>query len=393
MADFPQLVKTWQFNVNQLLVETNAQLTDARFMLWALIDSLLGFTSNPWTISSSNNMVNTTVASGSNNVNINTFTGSGVLNVQSTSGAASSGSVLIPSLKAIISYTGISGGNQFTGCTTTYGSGVLQTSQVVHTAPVWASSGTAHSWIVLSQTGISSSFQLLIACSSGTTSYDLNVWFSPSIGFSGGSTTVDPTASDSTPILTNGNWGVQSSAYQYKLHAMQSTDGTCTRVLITQYQAGSSGCVCSGFLSIENAENPVPGWTYPVHVMWLGSTSSPVLTVNTLYQNFNAYSRATANFTLIWTGENINGTFLPTFFLAPNDLSGEWMCMPIGLWSSTVGSRGRHGSLYDIWWGINDNAYPIAGPQGVPFIGANGNTFVQVGALVFPWNSTTMQLS
>jgi hypothetical protein len=395
MADYPQLSKTWQFNVNQLLVETTSNLTDARFLLWALIDSLLGFVSNPWTILSSNNMVNATVTSGSNGVNLSSFTGSGVMDVTTTSGAPATGSILVPALKAIVSYTGTSGGNQFTGCTTTYGSGVLATGQVAHTAPVWAAGGTAHSWIVLGQTGISTTFQLLIACSVGS-NYELNVSFSPLLGFSGGTTTADPTAYDAVPILPASYWGNNpNNTYQYRLHVMQSTDGACTRVLICDYDGVGIGGTCCGYMSIELAENPVPGWTYPIHATWIataGNTSA--LTYNSLFQTYNAVSRATANFTMIWTAESTNGTHLASMYLAPNDLSGEWMCMPIGLWSNTIGSKGRHGSLYDMWWGPGGSIGASNFEPTSLLYGANGNTFAQIGCVVVPWpNATPPQLA
>lgn len=72
--------------------------------------------------------VATTVAAGSNNVNVNTFTGSGTLNVASTTNFPTSGTLTVAtsSGNVVVSYTGTSGGNQFTGCNCT-GSGVLST--------------------------------------------------------------------------------------------------------------------------------------------------------------------------------------------------------------------------------------------------------------------------
>jgi hypothetical protein len=73
----------------------------------------------------------TTVASGSNGVNVNTFAGSGILHVAATAGFASTGTLLVTTGSGIvvITYTGTSGGNEFTGCTTLYGgAGVLSTS-------------------------------------------------------------------------------------------------------------------------------------------------------------------------------------------------------------------------------------------------------------------------
>lgn len=70
----------------------------------------------------------TTVAAGSNTVNVNTFVGAQTLHVVSTTGFPSTGSLTVNtgSGYVTITYTGLSGGNAFTGCTCG-GSGVLST--------------------------------------------------------------------------------------------------------------------------------------------------------------------------------------------------------------------------------------------------------------------------
>lgn len=80
--------------------------------------------------------VSTTVASGSNNVNLGTFlSGStGTLNVASTGGFNTQGSLSVANsagVVATVTYTGTSGGNAFTGCVTTAGSGSVVTGGVV----------------------------------------------------------------------------------------------------------------------------------------------------------------------------------------------------------------------------------------------------------------------
>ena len=82
-----------------------------------------------------------TVAAGSNGVNTSTFAGSGVLNVNTVTPATgpafpSSGTLEVATgtSQAIITYTGTSGGNSFTGCTTIAGGGVLSTGGAVTSA-------------------------------------------------------------------------------------------------------------------------------------------------------------------------------------------------------------------------------------------------------------------
>lgn len=73
----------------------------------------------------------TTVASGSNGVVLSTFTGSGTLDVASTAGWPISGTIYLPTFDAVLTYTGTSGGNSFTGVTTVSGSGTLATGNAV----------------------------------------------------------------------------------------------------------------------------------------------------------------------------------------------------------------------------------------------------------------------
>lgn len=319
MADYPTLVKTYQFNVNQLITATGAVLTNSRNMLFAIYTALTTFGSTPWTV-----------------VNSSGFGSAGAL--------------------------------------------------------TWAANGSTHSWVILKQTGISSNFQILISCSN-VNSYQMNVWFSPNSGFTGGNATTDPTApADATQILTNAAWGVSTGDAQYKLHVLQSTDGAVTRVLICSYSSASVGGICCGYLSLELPQNPVTGWTNPVHVMWLGSSSvSHVTTQSNLYANPGAFARATNNFTLYWTGENFNGTLIGASYSAPNDLNGEWVVHPIGLFSNTIGSKGRHGSLFDIWWGTWTSSF-VAFSNGAPYNGAAPYAFAQFGAFVLPWNGTVPQM-
>ena len=84
--------------------------------------------------------VATTVASGSNTVALSTLTGTQSLSVASTVGMPSSGFVYFPVHgSAIVSYTGVSGGNTLTNCKLLQGSGTLATNDVVATSIALAS--------------------------------------------------------------------------------------------------------------------------------------------------------------------------------------------------------------------------------------------------------------
>ncbi len=97
---------------------------------------------------------------------------------------------------------------------------------------VWANAASAHSWIVLRNTAIGSTAELLISCEGSSGSgHVLTIAISPSAGFTGGTTTARPTATDEAVTLNNAAWGgVGTSDTSVKVHVVKSTDGECWRV-------------------------------------------------------------------------------------------------------------------------------------------------------------------
>lgn len=320
MSDYPSLTKSYQYNVNQAIVNNGPALSTSQNMIWAIYQALIGFTLFPWTVVSSNN----------------------------------------------------------------FGSAA---------ALVANSNGSAHSWIVLKQVGVSANFQILITL---TGNFTISVLMSPSVGFTGGTTLLDPTASDSVPILTGANFGTAgglSFTQPYKLHVMQSTDGAVTRGFITAASGSSGVSVCLGFFSFEQPQNPVTGWTNPCVGTWVASTSADILTGNALNTTASAQGRGVSTMALFWTGEASNNVLVNKVLAVPNDLNQEWPQLPVGLFSTTASNRGRHGSLYDVWWG----AYNL--PTGTQYVGTVASVasqpygFAQFGTIVVPWNGTLLQVA
>jgi hypothetical protein len=247
-------------------------------------------------------------------------------------------------------------------------------------ALTWAASGTAHSWIVLKQAG--SNAQLLIACSNAS-STNLNVSVSPSVGFAGGTTLLDPTASDSFALLTNASWGANAATATYKLQGIQASDGTITRIMICQHETGVGGVV-SGYVTLEVPANPVSGWSNPVVGVWLGSSSATqVLTASSLRNAAAFQGRGVSTMSLYCTSEYTSNNYVESLFFAPNDLSQEWPAPPIGLFSLTTSNRGRHGSFYDAWW--TPGVFVAVG--GVGFSNASAWGYAPFGCLMLPWPS------
>lgn len=252
---------------------------------------------------------------------------------------------------------------------------------------VWANPGTAHSWMVLRQTGVATNLELMISCENASaTGAIIRMVVSPSAGFTGGSTTLRPTATDEIGIVF-GAWGV-GVATAIRWHLMQSSDGQCTRM--TAYSGGT----LVGTWMIEKPGNPVSGWSSPslsyangtaggLGQAILGSIAGALQakigsTVAQLAMSAEALISITGSITfptnLVWG--NI-----------ANEVSGEWPMLPLGVISVTSPVRGRHGTFQDMWTGSGGANTGDTYPAG------SSNQFAQFGNLIFPWNGTAVLLS
>lgn len=325
--------KTWQFQVNQTLSTTGVAATDYQTMVLKIKQLLVGFTTQPWTVVSSSNGTGT--AGNSDNW--------------------------------------------------------TSTANIV-----WAASGSNHSWIVLAQSGIGSGFQLCIDLCSGTKS-NATISFSPNAGFTGGTATAGPTATDEVFLIGTAHNSAGaflgtlngSSCFQAELHAIQSTDGQCTRFWL---ETCSSNEITSFFALFDKPNNPVtgsPGWANPCVGIWSTTLMSMA--------NFNVSSANGCK-------GRANGVVMPLFLtamghgagpvvsrqMAPSTFAQEFPFSAIGLFSNTTSAIGRHGSLFDLWWCSG----MYQGGNNSPFI--NGRAFYQsgislrvVGQLLVPWNRST----
>lgn len=251
---------------------------------------------------------------------------------------------------------------------------------------VWANAGSAHSWIVLAQTGIAAGFQLLISCEGADANgRTLTIVVSPSVGFTGGTITARPTASDEVVIISNVHWeGSFSSNVQFVFHLAHSTDGQCTRFFI--YQAN----LLVAFGIFDKAANPVTGWTIPWVGFWFGTGTTPAASLALLTNVATAPIKArlaSTDFLCWFTVEAASGaslSSLTSFLTGANDISGEWPIFTIGLISNTVGVKGKHGTVFDLFYGL------AASGEGDTYPNDATKQFVTFGDLVHPWNGTTL---
>lgn len=315
----PTLVKTWQFVADQQITAQGTAIADNRLWVLGVKNALIGFASNPWAVQYS---CSSTVAG-------------------------------------------------------TAGDGVDRWASSANL--VWANAGSAHSWIVLKQTGIASNFQLLISleAASGSGSI-LTVVVSPNAGFTGGSTTARPTATDEVVVTTTTSLGSADQSLRYTV--MQSTDGECTRIVGAW--AGSAQLV--GIF--DKPANPVSGWTVPFVSAWSTSLAAANLSGNSASMVTRANS-ASCGLLFGCEGGSLATSQIVTentvgYGNIANELSGEWPIAPLGVIGRTSGARGRHGSMVDLWYGStgasSGDTYPATGLQ-----------FAQFGSLVIPWDGVT----
>jgi len=242
---------------------------------------------------------------------------------------------------------------------------------------VFANSPTPHSWMQLRQVGIDTNFEVLIETPSGE--MDLTLVMSPKVGFVGGSTTVRPTASDEVILLSDTRWLDSAFTFDARVHVMQSTDGECTRVI------GFASTKTGGPRAIwifDKIKDPVPGWTTPA----IGSADNSTISGRyALLHDANTFTHGYQNgeFNIYLTCESY-GTgvgALGVLLTGPNDIDGTYPIMAMGVHSQVSGNRGRHGTVYDLWWGL----------QNAPDLETYGGalrSFVQFSDLIFPWNGS-----
>jgi hypothetical protein len=255
---------------------------------------------------------------------------------------------------------------------------------------VRAAGASAHTWWVLKFPGIHANAEVLFDFNAAPGNGNLcTMSVSTSVGFTGGTTTAAPTASDSQIISANGNnFTAVASDIAIRWSVELSTDLQSMRVALA-----AIGNVM-GIWMLDVPANPVTGWLNP----WFSMVHNGPPTVGAGtggITSMTTYIRSRVNgvnTSITFMCEGPSGNLLPAdtnFGNIVNDVSGEWYLAPIGIAGyGTVGARGRHGSVVDAWFGSNSittgDSYPSTGTTG---------QFAQFGNLVIPWNNGPVNLS
>lgn len=236
---------------------------------------------------------------------------------------------------------------------------------------VGANPGTAHSWIVLKNAAIATNFQVCFDMYSSTLT-NMTAVVSYNAGFSGGTTTNRPTATDETIILA-GIYDPGTITYGRNLSLYYSSDFKCTRIFFNTDSPTDSSTSYGSCFIFDTPKDPVSWWDEPFVAM-VGTT-----TIN--YSKHNALASPT--YTKV-NGERVQlclgswgistGAYGNIGFGDTQDANGAYVLSPIPLISLTSSRPGILGMLYDIYWvpsTLREGAYipTSAGPRRLFVIG------------------------
>jgi len=315
----PTKEKTWQYGpsgdpsafLNQLTGDTTIDLTCKKTM-WAIKESLIGFTTQPWTVVGS--------CDGSSNFD----------NIPATS-------------------------NDY---------------WVAATNLIWGTTGN-HSWIVLKQTGVGSNFQICIELK-GVVPYYAVIAFSASAGFTGGALNARPTATDEVVVINSQDWHWGNTNYAPALHVMQSTDGECTRIIACVNSTANMFVDISKPKNPSSGWSNPSIMTWVRYQAGAGEATSYAV-LNDLANVFSYIGSDAAKHYMSTIGcvDRMNGQYIGGF----NQLENAYEVYPIWLFATTASAlnrRGTHGQIYDLWFGTVDgittgDTYPGTGKEYAQF--------------------------
>lgn len=249
-----------------------------------------------------------------------------------------------------------------------------------YTKVVW---GGNFSWIVLRKPnagGAGKNFEVMIAPYPGNTLF-IYVYYSWA-GFTGGTINTRPTATDTYMMIDWYYWRNtgNNNNFDCVVHSVSSSDGNVGRVVMLKDN------VPILYVAFETAQNPVTGWTHPFYATWLWDSKAAITldaltdSANVLAYDANAPAGWFANYLTCET--QVDAT-TPERIPYRNEIGAESPLYPVGAISLAANKRGRHGQLYDLWWGTSTRRVGDAYPDDAT------KQFLNIGGhLVVPWNGS-----
>lgn len=245
----------------------------------------------------------------------------------------------------------------------------------VYTDLVWGP-GT-HSWLVSTKGNLHICIDLL---SSGTGNNGQNCTIIGSlIGFSGGSTSSRPVATDEFTLLASEQpWGGNPSATTQVVHVLSTdVEGTDSRTRVFTCVGGE----VRGFWWFDKAKIPIAQYAgnelYAIKAGVIPTFANMCDTTNcnTYYDTAHAVAAY-----LNLTNPSYDSTDIGR--QSSIELNAAFPLADIWAFSTTFGCAGCYGRLDDMWFGSNS---AVTGDT------ANSATLVYFGHVVVPWDGTTPQ--
>jgi hypothetical protein len=242
-----------------------------------------------------------------------------------------------------------------------------------------------HSWVVLKQPlqGDGPGFLQVCFDWNSAISYHMSLSFSISAGYTGGSISARPIATDevvvfsSAQVLDNLNQ-IGSSG----VNCLKSTDGKVTRIVVTRDTVFPT----RAFWAFEELIDVEAYWPSKSIVAVCPLTHTGVSGTSNIYnRQGGAHSGR-----MSWAGVTsylLSNVSAPTTMHRP-DGGGSWPVYPCGMFNDVGASKGKVGNFADLW------AVPYPMPTG-EYLAADGGgdyQYVNIGGLVFPWVGTPLVL-
>jgi hypothetical protein len=234
-------------------------------------------------------------------------------------------------------------------------------------------SNTTPSWLV-GQMGCGA--QVLISLPTSAAGQSMTIQVSGGGLFTGGTTTVLPTATDSSSVITSASWTSLSTDLATHWTMASSADGTAAYWIVTSAAA---------IRSVVWFQRPTV-----LSGAWLNAMVGSVATTGPTTTSLNSSIAARLNGTVATWKPVSEGTTAglcvdnATFGNIANETNSEWMMYFLGIESDTYLTKGVQADLNDMWLGSTANSgttYP-----------AVGATWAQVGNLILPWNGGSFTL-
>lgn len=255
------------------------------------------------------------------------------------------------------------------------------------------------SWFVFENTVTGAQFAVVHRSSSVSFEWiNIHLLVSPELGFSGGTTVLFPAAADERTAVNNGDWcGSQANinSRSWFGNLVVSTDGQSTFFFLAASNRISMGWVIQRVADPISAGALIP-WNGSQNVMMHDSF------VDSVFWTRSGFNDSAKWYSTIDKDGSAGGPYLANFYATlehvgtqaivelHNNVGDELnpTARPFyrfGLATETIGVKGRHGRLTDLWV-VDESPDGATSPQGSYFPNNQTRQLLKIGDCAIPWN-------